>query len=59
MKEFHLGPIKDAFVAEYEKNGVKKVITFDGLPRPGVEESPALKWMDDKGIMKKKFKYSI
>jgi len=51
MREFHLGPIKDAFVAEY--NG--KTIIFDGLPRPGLEESPALKWMDNKGIMKEKF----
>lgn len=52
MKEFHLGPIKDGFVAEYQG----KKILFDGLPRPGLEESPALKWMDDKGIMKVKFK---
>jgi D-alanine-D-alanine ligase-like ATP-grasp enzyme len=51
MKEFHLGPIRDGFVAEY--NG--KTITFDGLPRPGFKESPALKWMDNKGIMKEKF----
>jgi len=26
------------------------------LPRPGLKESPALKWMDNKGIMKEKFK---
>jgi D-alanine-D-alanine ligase-like ATP-grasp enzyme len=51
MKEFHLGPIQDGFVAEFKG----KKITFDGLPRPGFQESPALKWMDDKGIMKKKF----
>lgn len=51
MKEFHLGPIKDGFVAEFKS----KTIVFDGLPRPGLGESPALKWMDDKGIMKKKF----
>lgn len=51
MKEFHLGPIKDLFVAEF--NG-KKII-FDGLPRPGTEESKSLEWMDNKGIMKKKF----
>jgi hypothetical protein len=60
MKEFHLGPIQDGFVAEYDppsqSSGVaRKIITFDGLPRPGFRESPALKWMDDKGIMKKKF----
>lgn len=51
MKEFHLGPIKDGFVAEYKS----KTIIFDGLPRPGSSDSPALKWMDNKGIMKKKF----
>ena len=51
MREFHLGPIKDGFVAEY---GNKKII-FDGLPRPGFDESQSLKWMDNKGIMKKKF----
>ena len=52
MKEFHLGPIRDGFVAEY---GGRTMI-FDGLPRPGLKESPALKWMDNKGIMKEKFK---
>ena len=51
MYEFHMGPVKDIFIAEYND----KIITFDGLPRPGVDESAALKWMDNKGIMKKKF----
>lgn len=51
MREFHLGPIRDGFVAEYKG----KTILFDGLPRPGTKESPALKWMDNKGIMKRKF----
>lgn len=51
MQEFHLGPIRDGFVAEYKG----KTILFDGLPRPGLKESPALKWMDNKGTMKKKF----
>ncbi len=51
MREFHLGPIKDGFVAEYKG----KTIQFDGLPRPGTDASPALKWMDNKGIMKIKF----
>lgn len=56
MREFHLGPIKDGFVAEYtDKFGKKHVLQFDGLPRPGMKESPALKWMDNKGIMKTKF----
>lgn len=52
MREFHLGPIRDIFVAEYKG----KTITFDGLPRPGLEESKSLEWMDNKGIMKLKFK---
>src|SRR3989344_5343283 len=52
MREFHLGPIRDGFVAKY---GGRTMI-FDGLPRPGLKESPALKWMDNKGIMKEKFK---
>ncbi|MEI6281083.1 MAG: hypothetical protein WCP17_03770 [bacterium] len=51
MREFHLGPIKDGFVAEYKR----KTIIFDGLPRPGFKESESLKWMDNKGIMKIKF----
>ena len=51
MREFHLGPIGDGFVAEYKG----KIITFDGLPRPGFQESAALKWMDNKGTMKIKF----
>ena len=56
MKEFHLGPIKDGFVAEFGEGDKRKTIIFDGLPRPGLKESPALKWMDNKGIMKEKFK---
>ncbi|MBI5139266.1 hypothetical protein HZA26_01505, partial [Candidatus Nomurabacteria bacterium] len=52
MREFHLGKIEDAFIAEYKG----KTITFDGLPRPDTSTSHALRWMDDKGIMKKKFK---
>lgn len=57
MREFHLGPIRDGFVAEYSsrKDGRKKTIVFDGLPRPGYKDSAALKWMDNKGIMKVKF----
>jgi D-alanine-D-alanine ligase-like ATP-grasp enzyme len=51
MREFHLGPIRDSFVAEYKN----KIILFDGLPRPGLQESGSLKWMDNKGIMKTKF----
>ena len=62
MKELHMGPIREAFIAEYKgpprldglvKAG--KTITFDGLPRPEEMESDSLKWMDNKGIMKIKF----
>ncbi|MEK7564438.1 MAG: hypothetical protein AAB510_02620 [Patescibacteria group bacterium] len=60
MREFHLGPIGDAFVATFTyKDGdkeKKKTLLFDGLPRPGLKDSPSLKWMDNKGIMKTKFK---
>ena len=52
MYEFKMGPLRDIFVAEYKD----KKINFDGLPRPGESESESLKWMDNKGIMKVKFK---
>jgi D-alanine-D-alanine ligase-like ATP-grasp enzyme len=57
MREFHLGPIREGFVAEYKENNGNpgRTIIFGGLPRPGTKESPALKWMDNKGIMSKKF----
>ena len=55
MREFHLGPIRDGFVAEYSSGVASKIIIFDGLPRLGSKESSALKWMDNKGIMKIKF----
>ena len=51
MAEFHMGPIKDSFIAEFKR----KTITFEGLPRPESLESDSLKWMDNKGIMKIKF----
>ncbi len=52
MKEFHLGFVDNSFIAEYKG----KRLLFDGLPRPAIQESPALRWMDNKGIMKTKFK---
>ncbi|MEI8175192.1 MAG: hypothetical protein WCG28_04555, partial [bacterium] len=51
MYEFHLGIVRDIFIAEYKG----KKITFDGLPRPEGKEADSLGWMDDKGIMKEKF----
>lgn len=56
MKEFHFGFIDNTFIAEYGEGKNKKIILFDGLPRPNIETSPALHWMDNKGIMKTKFK---
>ena len=54
MKEFHMGPIKGIFIAKH-KNKKSKPIVFNGLPRPEITDSPALNWMDNKGIMKGKF----
>ncbi len=51
MVEFHMGPVRDSFIAEYKN----KKINFDGLPRPEEMKSDSLKWMDNKGIMKIKF----
>jgi cyanophycin synthetase len=51
MVEFHMGIIRDSFIAKYKG----KTIIFDGLPRPEYLESDSLKWMDNKGIMKLKF----
>src|SRR3989344_9626140 len=44
MKEFHMGPIRDSFLAEYKG----KTITFDGLPRPEYLGSGSFKGMDKK-----------
>lgn len=33
-----------------------RTVVFEGLPRPAGKESGSLVWMDDKGIMKKKFR---
>jgi D-alanine-D-alanine ligase-like ATP-grasp enzyme len=58
MYEYHLGPIRDIFIAEYKnprQGGASKKITFSGLPRPEGKEADSLNWMDNKGIMKEKF----
>jgi len=52
MSEFRMGPINDFFIAEYKGT----VVTFDGLPRPQNRESESIDWMDNKGIMRVKFK---
>lgn len=52
MQEFKMGPIKDIFIANYKG----RKINFDDLPRPKSMESDSINWMDDKGIMNKKFK---
>lgn len=52
MREFHWGPIKDVFLVEHGG----KTISFQGLPRPSITASASISWMDNKGIMKNKFK---
>jgi len=51
MKEFQMGPVDDIFIAEYKG----KTLCFDSMPMPK-KISESLKWMDDKWIMKQKFK---
>ncbi len=52
MWEFRLlGRGREIFVCAWK--GTERV--FDGLPRPGWRTSASLLWMDDKGIMRKKF----
>jgi D-alanine-D-alanine ligase-like ATP-grasp enzyme len=69
MWEFRLfGLGRELFVAEWEHRtndsgeplpenvrGKIERRAFDGLPRPGNRSSPAILWMDDKGIMREKF----
>jgi cyanophycin synthetase len=53
MREFRpFGLARDIFFASY--GGDTRV--FDGLPRPRLAHEAALKWMDDKGIILKKFR---
>lgn len=52
MWEFRLfGRGREVFVSEWK--GHHRV--FDGLPRPGWRTSSSILWMDNKGIMRKKF----
>lgn len=53
MWEFSLfGMSKELFVATWKG----RTITFDGLPRPGGKSTESLLWMDNKNIMKQKFR---
>ena len=53
MKEFRpLGLPRDVFIAT--KNGDTRL--FDGLPRPRAAKESSLSWMDNKGIILKKFR---
>ena len=53
MREFRpFGLSRDVFFATY--GGDTRV--FDGLPRPRLAHEAALSWMDDKGIILKKFR---
>lgn len=49
FKLFGLG--RELFVASWKG----KRIGFDGLPRAGTKTPPSLMWVDNKGIMRKKF----
>jgi cyanophycin synthetase len=52
MREFRpFGLARDLFFATY-KNDARM---FDGLPRPRLANDAAQKWMDDKGVILKKF----
>ncbi len=46
---------RGTYFAELGTGKNHKVICFDSLPRPAGPMSKALSWMDDKGIMRKKF----
>ena len=52
MWMFRLGSIKDLFIARYGR----ETICFDGLPRPAGPEANSLHWMDDKPVMRRRFK---
>jgi D-alanine-D-alanine ligase-like ATP-grasp enzyme len=52
MKEFRLfGIPRELFFATYGND----TVAFDGLPRPRAAHETSLDWMDDKGIIIKKF----
>ena len=53
MREFRpFGLPREIFYATYGGN----THGFDGLPRPGTAHEAALNWMDDKGVILKKFR---
>lgn len=45
---------RGTYFATCEKNGERKICSFDTLPRPAGKDSKALEWMDDKSLMRKK-----
>ncbi|KKW10477.1 MAG: UDP-N-acetylmuramyl tripeptide synthase [Parcubacteria group bacterium GW2011_GWA2_49_9] len=52
MLMYRCGPIKDLFIAKYKG----RTICFDGLPRPVGPEAESLYWMDNKPLMRTRFK---
>ena len=52
MVMYRCGPIKDLFIARYKG----RTICFDGLPRPVGPEAKSLYWMDNKPLMRERFK---
>ncbi len=56
MRKFSfLKTSRGTYWAELDQNGKRKVVCFDSLPRPDGPMSKALSWMDNKGIMRKRF----
>ena len=56
MREFRpFGLPRDIYYATRTENGVADTRLFDGLPRPRGAHAAALNWMDDKGVILKKF----
>ncbi|MDO8594161.1 MAG: hypothetical protein Q7R93_01450 [bacterium] len=52
MSMYRCGPIKDMFIARFGG----KTRCFDGLPRPIGPEAESLYWMDNKPLMRKRFR---
>lgn len=55
MYQFYLfGRPLDSYIAKYGE----RVISFDGLPRPANASLKAIDWMENKAVLRKKFKES-
>ncbi len=52
LRQFRFGEIKELFIAKHGG----KTRCFDGLPRPRGPQAGSLYWMDNKPVMREKFK---